>query len=206
MATDMIHLIGAGGHGRVVIDALIAGGVDPAVIVVRDARTGLTILGSPVATPEIINGMAGEQFHVAVGSTSIRAQLQVAALAIGARPLNIVHPAAVISSQAKLGDGMLAAANSVIAPGSSIGQGTIVNHGAVVDHDCRIGDFCHIAPNATLGGEVAIGNRVMIGAGATILPGLTIADDVTIGAGAVVTCSIGVPGIWVGIPARKLVK
>lgn len=204
MATDAIHLIGAGGHGRVVADALAVAGIDPVAIVVRDGRPGLVMLGRPVATPEVVPAMAGSRFHVAVGSAAIRARLHDLARSAGAMPLTIVHPAATVSTDAVLGAGVLVAAVAVVAPGATLGEGTIVNHGAVVDHDTRIGAFCHIAPHATLSGEVAVGDRVMIGAGAIVLPGLSIASDVTIGAGAVVVRPIGEPGTWVGNPARRL--
>lgn len=204
MGIETIHLIGAGGHGRIVADALIAAGVDAAMIVVRDSRAGLVMLARPVATPEVDATMTGQWFHIAIGVGAIRARLHTAALAIGARPLRIIHPSAIVALDTVLGDGVLVAAGAVIAPGATIGHGTIINHGAVVDHDCRVGAFCHIAPNAALGGEVSIGDRVMIGTGAVVLPGITIANDVTIGAGTIVLRPIGERGTWVGNPARRL--
>ena len=48
-----------------------------------------------------------------------------------------------------------------------------------------------------------LGNRVSVGTNATILP-VTICDQVVIGAGAVVTKDINVPGIYAGNPARLL--
>jgi acetyltransferase-like isoleucine patch superfamily enzyme len=48
-----------------------------------------------------------------------------------------------------------------------------------------------------------IGNNVSIGSNATIMP-TTICDGVVIGAGAVVTADIAVPGIYAGNPARML--
>lgn len=48
-----------------------------------------------------------------------------------------------------------------------------------------------------------IGNRVSIGSNATILP-ITICDGAVIGAGAVVTKDIKVPGIYAGNPAKLI--
>lgn len=48
-----------------------------------------------------------------------------------------------------------------------------------------------------------IGNQVSIGSNATILP-ITICDGAVIGAGAVVTKDIIVPGIYVGNPAKLI--
>ncbi len=51
--------------------------------------------------------------------------------------------------------------------------------------------------------ETTIGNKVSIGSNATILP-VKICDDVVIGAGAVVTKDITMPGVYVGNPAKKI--
>lgn len=189
-----------------VFDALIACGATPDAITVRDARSGLMMLGQIVAVPEIVPEMRGQLFHVAVGPTMIRERLHHAALAAEARPRTILHPNATVSPHASFGEGVFVAARAIVAVNAQIGDATIVNHGAIVDHDCRVGSFCHIAPGATLGGGTHIGDRVMIGSGAVVLPGVSITGSVTIGAGTIVLESITEPGTWVGNPARKLVK
>ena len=204
MRTDASHIIGAGGHGRVVADALVVGGVSLARLVPRDGRVNLAIQGVTVTTPEIDSDMAGAAFHVAVGSAAVRSRLYAAGIAVDASPMTVVHPAAIIASDATLGDGSFVAAGAIVAPLARTGIAAIINHGAVVDHDVVIGDFCHIAPHATLGGEVRVGDRVLIGSGAVVLPGVQIASDVTVGAGAVVIADIGEAGTWVGNPARRL--
>jgi acetyltransferase-like isoleucine patch superfamily enzyme len=80
----------------------------------------------------------------------------------------------------------------------------IVNHGAVVDHDVQVGDFSHVAPLAALGGNVRVGSRVLVGAGAQVLAGVRICDDVVVGAGAVVLADIEAPGVYAGVPARRV--
>lgn len=200
----MIHLIGAGGHAKVVLDALLAGGADPAAIRVRDGRAamrGQALLGAVIDTPELDPGLAGQAVHVAIGSIAVRADLLGRALAIGALPLTVVHPSARVSRFAQVGDGAFIAALAVVGPSARLGRGVIVNHGAVVDHDCVVGDHCHIAPNASLGGGVRIGDRVLVGAGAVVLPGVSIGDDAVIGAGAVVTRDAPDHAEWVGVPA-----
>lgn len=53
-------------------------------------------------------------------------------------------------------------------------------------------------------GCIEIGNNVFIGANSTILPNVKICDNVIIAAGTLVTKSIFEPGIWGGIPARRI--
>jgi len=200
----MIHLIGAGGHCKVVLDALLESGVALSDIRVRDGRpdmAGRNLLGATVETPEITPALSGERFHVAIGDAAARQRLQLAAEAAGAEALTILHPAGRVSRFAGIDAGSLVAALAAVGPGARIGRGVIVNHGAVVDHDCDIGDFVHLAPNCSLGGGVTVGARSMIGAGAVVLPGLSIGDDVIVGAGAVVTRDIASNQTWIGIPA-----
>jgi serine acetyltransferase len=51
-----------------------------------------------------------------------------------------------------------------------------------------------------------MGNGVFVGTNAVILERLSICENAIIGAGAVVTKSILEPGVYVGMPAKKLNK
>ena len=200
----MIHLIGTGGHGKVVLDALLAGGVTLDAVVARDGdtgRQGQSWLGLEIAGPDICEALAGKAVHVAIGNGATRQRLTERAMPLGARLETVTHPSASVSALAGIGAGSFVGAGAVVGPEAHIGKGVIVNHGAVVDHDCRVGDFAHLAPNSTLGGGVSVGARTLIGAGAVVLPGRTIGDDVTIGAGAVVTRDVASGQTWTGVPA-----
>jgi acetyltransferase-like isoleucine patch superfamily enzyme len=204
----MIHLVGAGGHCKVVLDALLESGVALADIRIRDGRADLAgrdLLGAPIETPEIAPVLSGQPFHIAIGAVAVRQRLQIEVEAVGGTALTVIHPAARISRFSDIDDGSLVAALAVVGPGVRIGRGVIVNHGTVVDHDGEIGAFVHLAPNCSVGGGVRIGARCLIGAGAVVLPGLSIGDDVTVGAGAVVTRDIASNQTWTGIPAAPKV-
>lgn len=200
----MIHLIGAGGHCKVVLDALLESGADLSAIRVRDGRAeraGGDLLGAAIETPEIVDALAGCAFHIAIGAAGPRARLYGEAEAAGGRPATVRHPSARVSRFARIANGAFVAALSVVGPSARIGRAVIVNHGTIVDHDCEVGDFTHLAPNASLGGGVRVGERCLVGAGAVVLPGLVIGDGVTIGAGAVVTRDVASHQTWTGVPA-----
>jgi sugar O-acyltransferase (sialic acid O-acetyltransferase NeuD family) len=204
MGVEIIFLVGASGHGKVVLDALLQSGVSPERIVVTDDAIqlkGKTILGLPIRVPAIQDAASECLFHVAIGHESVRQRLFDRMESGGSRPFTVVHPTATISRFALVGAGAFVAAHAVIAPGATVGRGTIINHGAIIDHDCRVGDFAHIAPNATLGGGVRIGELALIGAGATILPQTTIGEGAIIGAGAVVLRNVEAGAISAGVPA-----
>lgn len=197
-------IFGAGGHGRVVADAaLVAGRWTRVWATDRDpARCGGLLLPQvQLLPPEEALSMEVE-VHVAIGDPRAR-ERELAAL--GGRGLaSVVHPRAAVSPLAALGPACFVAAQAVIAPAAQLGICVILNHGAVVDHDVQVGDYSHVAPLACLGGGVRIGRRVLVGSGAHVLPGVCVADDVVIGAGAVVRHPIDSPGVYAGVPARRL--
>jgi sugar O-acyltransferase (sialic acid O-acetyltransferase NeuD family) len=207
MSIDRWIVVGAGGHARVVMDALQLTYPGPCHFAFVDddvALHGQMILGQPVlgAASEFVQ--AGTFFHVAVGSNATRYLLHQRLMAAGGFPVAVVHPKAVVSSHAELAAATFVAAQAVIAPAAKIGIGVIVNHGAIVDHDCAVGDFCHIAPSASLAGGVTLGRQVFVGAGARVLPGVFIGDEAVIGAGAVVRADVSPNTTVVGVPARSL--
>lgn len=207
MHTDLIFLIGAGGHCKVVMDALMRAGTPRSRLQIRDesaAASGRDLLGCAVGMLTAADEIRGHTFHLTIGAAQARQRLHAELTAAGGMPLSIAHPLACISPDARLEAGVFVAAYGVVAPAALVGCSVIVNHGAIVDHDCAIGDFCHIAPNATLGGGVKLGHGVMVGAGAVVLPGLSVGDGAVIGAGAVVTRNVPAGGIWAGVPARQI--
>src|SRR5438552_9937341 len=83
----------------------------------------------------------------------------------------------------------------------TIGDECFISHGAMFVND--LFGTGRPAENPELWRPTKLGNCVSVGTNATILP-VTICDQVVIGAGAVVTKDITVPGIYAGNPARLL--
>ena len=75
-----------------------------------------------------------------------------------------------------------------------------------INHDVSQKVFNHMRPDPLpkFFGCIEVGNNVFIGARATILPNVKICDNVFIAAGALVTKSIQEPGVWGGVPAKRI--
>jgi sugar O-acyltransferase (sialic acid O-acetyltransferase NeuD family) len=207
MFIERIFLIGAGGHGMVVLDALERAEKKPDGIRIFDESTeriGQKILDLTVQRFDPGMKIAGERFHICIGDNNARGRLFETLKSGGGLPRTVIHPIATIAPSAVVGDGTFVAAHAIVAPAAVVGEGGIVNHGTIVDHECVVGNFCHLAPGATLAGNVRVGARVLIGAGANILPGISIGDDAIIGAGAVVTADVPPQTTYVGVPARQI--
>lgn len=209
MPTEPIHLLGAGGHARVVIDALRCCGWDQHHITLHDDCVDLVggqVLGCPIQGPAQAGAMPNSWIHAAIGDNAARRRVLERCGINMARWLNVRHPSAVVAESATVGAACFFAARSVTGPCTWLGRSVIINHGAIVDHDCQVGDFSHIAPGATLGGGVRVGQGVLVGSGAIVLPGVVIGDYALVGAGAVVLANVAAGITVAGVPAHTINK
>ncbi len=208
MTAPEVLLLGAGGHGVVVLALAralgwqVAGVCDPALspgttwegLPVLDEDTALSAR-DPGAT-QLLNGLGK------MPGSAARAALQARWTARGFAFPALVHPAAWVAPGTDLAPGAQVMAGAVVQPRCRIGAGAIVNTGARLDHDGTLGDDVHLAPGATLCGGVTVGEGAFIGAGATVIQGLTIGPRALVPAGATVLHDIP-PGGRAPRPAER---
>lgn len=203
-----LYVYGAGGHGKVVAEILIAARAGEVMGFLDDAeaRYGEKVLGLPV-----LGGLAWIEARAredelavvpAIGDNTLRRRIQEALEQRSIRVHSAIHPTASVSPTATLGPGTVVMAQAAINAEARIGRGVIVNTGAVVEHDVVIGDFVHISPRCALGGGARVGASAHIGIGASILPRITIGERSVIGGGAAVVRDIPGGVVAHGVPAR----
>ncbi|MFG0293101.1 MAG: acetyltransferase [Phycisphaerales bacterium JB050] len=200
--TQPIALIGAGGHARVVADAILrAGGT---VAGFYDDNPSATLAPTCPDAPHLgpIESASTESrpLLVAIGTLSTRrAVLKRLTSQLFA---SAVHPSAIVAPSASVAPGAFVGPRAVLNPGASIGAHAIINSGAIIEHDGSIAENTHIGPGAILGGGTSVGPDTLVGTGAIVLPGIRIGPGCTIGAGAVVTTDLPDGCRAVGVPAR----
>ena len=113
-----------------------------------------------------------------------------------------IGPFVEIQRDVVVGDRCRIQSHAFICEMVTIGEDCFVSHGAMFIND-RFAIGGPAKGRRDLWRSTKIGNGVSIGTNATILP-VTICDRAVIGAGAVVTKDIEIPGIYVGNPARLL--
>jgi UDP-perosamine 4-acetyltransferase len=204
-----VLIVGAGGHGAVVLDILRAGGrYEPAGFIDADpALAGRAVGGVPVLGPLNLLPKLRSQFAgavVAIGNNRVRRGYAAKLLAAGVELINAIHPSAVISSTATLGHNVVVAAGAIVGTGAKVGHSALLNTGCIIDHECEIGEAAHVGPGAKLAGRVRVGPGALVGLGACVLPCLQVGDEATVGAGAVVLRDVERGSTVVGVPARVI--
>ncbi|MDG2992388.1 acetyltransferase [Candidatus Synechococcus calcipolaris G9] len=205
-----LYLLGAGGHGRVLLDALQASGVQVTGILDPGLEVGQRIYDIPVlggdrvlesidpATCHLVNGIGANP------SIASRRQLFIKWSSQGYTFSSVIHPTAIISKQTNIAESCQIMAGAIVQAGVTLGQDVVVNTRASVDHDCVVADHCFISPGAILCGNITLEQSTFIGAGAVTLPGLHIGANSIIGAGTVVPKTIPRHWIVAGSPAQKV--
>lgn len=206
---EQIIIIGAGGHAKVLLNALQVSSRNVLGLTDTDPQKhGSTLLGCPVLGDDAIIDTydhSDVRLIIGIGSTkpgSTRRDAFEHFQAKGFRFSTCVHPSATVAPDIELGQGSQVMAGAVIQPGCKIGMNTIINTRASVDHDCHVSDHVHIAPGAILGGSVSIGHGSHIGTHATIIENITIGSGAMIAASACVVANLKSQERVAGIPAK----
>ena len=196
-----MYLFGASGHGKVVKETLNANGIKVDAFV--DDNPNVTECGG---RPVLHDAMGLSPMIVSIGVNKIRKMIverlmrSNSAIVFG----KAIHPSAVVSPSAKIGEGTVVMAGAVINADAVIGRHCIINTGATVDHDCVIGDFCHIAPGTHISGATHVGAGTWIGIGSSVIQCLNIGRNCMIGAGSVVVKDIIDNVVAYGCPAQTI--
>lgn len=196
-------VVGAGGHGKVVIASIIAAG-DSVIGILDDdpGQHGRVVLGAEVLGP-VEAVMVPPDAVVILGVGSNRARRAIAQR-LKVRYATVVHPSAIVHPSVTLGEGCAVFAGAVIQPDTLLGAHVIVNTSASVDHDNRISAFAHIGPGCHLSGTVTVGEGALLGIGSAVIPGMTIGAWATVGGGSAVVSSVADGATVAGCPARPL--
>lgn len=173
---EKVIIIGAGGHGRVVIDSTLCN-PNLEVIGFLDDMDTENILGVPrLGKISDIEKFKEFKFHIAIGDNSFRKELSEKVKVENL--LTIIHPTAYICSDIKMGKGCFIGANVVINSKSRLGNSIIVNTSSIVEHDCTLENYSHLSYGVLLGSGVTIKEEVYIDMGEVVKRGLTIERDI----------------------------
>jgi sugar O-acyltransferase (sialic acid O-acetyltransferase NeuD family) len=118
---------------------------------------------------------------------------------------NLIHPGTELDpGLVKIGCGNMITQGVAMTCDIHLGDFNLLNLNSTIGHDSRIGSFNVINPGCRVAGHVHLADECLLGTGCCILANLSVCSQTSIGAGAVVTKTIIEPGVYVGIPARRM--
>ena len=79
-----------------------------------------------------------------------------------------IHPSAVVSPNAVIGEGVSINANAVIEDGAEIGDGAVIGAGCYIGHDAKVGAGTLLYPNVTIMFRCTVGRKCIIHPGVVI--------------------------------------
>jgi acetyltransferase EpsM len=165
---------------------------------------GQAIEGLPVFWVEELGAM--KESHCVVGglATTHRKHFVDQAAAQGMKFATLIHPSARISDKARIGQGVVVSAGSIVSAHTEIGAHVFINRGVLIGHHTHIGEFSTLQPGANIAGGCRIAEHTYIGIGAVVIGNITIGAHSLISAGSVVTKNVA-GGVQVfGNPARVI--
>jgi sugar O-acyltransferase (sialic acid O-acetyltransferase NeuD family) len=197
-----MYLAGTGGFAAEILEYIAAAGgavaglielIDPARI--GSVRHGLNVIAPDASvntSRQAVIGVNGNR----LGLWSVLAAHRWTPAAA------VIHPRAMLSLSAKIGDGSIVGPLAVVGAESVLGEHTLVGRGSLIGHHVVIEAGATIYSGANIGGTSRIGCGAQIGMGAIVLNTIHIGAGAIVAAGAVVTRHVP-DGIRVqGVPAQ----
>ena len=141
---------------------------------------------------------------VAVADPKFRKSI-VESLPIETKYFTHIHPSVQIHApDVEIGEGSIICAGTIITTNVKIGKHAHLNLLTTIGHDCEIGDYFTTAPGAKVSGNCKIYDCVYVGTNASIKQKLSIESFTTIGSNAAVVKDIEEPGVYAGVPVKKI--
>ncbi len=207
-----IIIIGASGHGNVVLDCIEKEGKYRVIGFVDSVKkkglshNGYPVLGNEYDLPYIVSAYNISGGIIAIGDNWSRKLVEdrIRAIMPDFNYITTVHPTAVVGKRCKIGAGSALLAGSIVNAGSIIGKFCFLNTNSSLGHDGIIGDYSSLAPRVATGGNLILGCFSAICLGANIIENVEIGNHSVVGAGALVLSHIPSMVVAYGSPAKVI--
>lgn len=210
-----IIIVGGGGFGREVHDWLvdvknnqryygevfhIKGFLDHN----QRCLDGFQGVAGVIGSPDDYQICENDRFVLAVGKVDVRKKLIRILKKKGASFFSLIHPTAIVSKTAMLGEGVMVCPFGLVNSHAQLGDFVLLNIFASVAHDAKIGDHSVLCPYATVNGFAKLGEEVFMATHSTVIPSISVGKGATISANSVATRNVPPGSVVFGVPGKFL--
>lgn len=166
----MLYIYGATAHAKIVVETaeelqIEIGGLIDKSLIIEDVFDYTVSLQHEVKNED-------EQFFIAIRNAGLRQRTVTEKL--DCTYISLIHPKAIVSKRAEIGEGTIILPGAYIAPDVQIGNHCIIGANAVIESNTIIEDFVN------LGANTSIASNVLIGKGSEINSNISIAAEITV--------------------------
>ena len=122
---------------------------------------------------------------IAIGNPIIKAQV-FKKISCYVELFTYIHSTAVVSSSAKIGNGVIIGPFSIISANAEISDNVCMNVFCGVGHGSKVNESTVLGPHTLINGDCFVGNACYLGSKSAVFPRTIIGDGVSIGAGMIV--------------------
>lgn len=206
-----IYILGVGNNTPVLIDLVEACGYKVGGLYHYDhRRNGEVVFGHVIrgTHEELFHGdsIEGKLYAVSVGDNRIRHDLSQKLRSRGGIVPTLIHPHALVSPYAEIGEGVIIHAGAILQASCKVGRDTVVSYQVSVAHSSEVKHACFLSTKSTIGAYITLAEYAFVGMGAVLVSGKLERAGVSsvIGAGSVVISDVADSEVVCGNPARKL--
>lgn len=204
-----IIIVGAGGFGREAVTLIQAvNKVEPQYNIlgfindIPDALDGINIPYKILGSIQEWQPKENEYFIMGIASPTGKEKVATILKEKGAKFETLIHPAALISDYAEIGEGCVIGGRSSVGACTKIGNFVHIA-GTMVGQDAIIGDYSTTTGFANIT-NAQLGKRVFVGSHAVILNRLKVGDDAFVCAGSIVFSNVKANTKVIGNPAKRI--
>ncbi len=204
---EKLIIIGAGGYAKSVLDS-----IDYYNYKVKGFLDEFSIEEEHLGHPILWHSLDGIEhpekyfYFIAIGNNQRRKDWYDRLCSGKLRLINVVDRSAIISPEAKIGNGCFFGKMSVVNSRAIIGNNCIINTKSLVEHGCTVHNHANISTNSVINGDVVVGEGTFVGTCSVTVGQKKIGAWSTIGAGAVVISDVGDGVTVAGVPAKEIKK
>lgn len=118
--------------------------------------------------------------------------------------LTFIHSSCFVDRSARIGTGSFLMPGSTVDNDVVIGKNVFVQVACSISHHSCLGDNCFLGPGVTVAGCVKVERDCFLGAGTISIDSVIIGPNIQTGGGTLIADSIQEPGLYVGVPARRI--